>query len=587
MSFNNDQNNESFANLPNSKKMGFFSAMLVVVGSSIGAGIFFKAGSVLNNSQDSIIFAMFCWICAGFAVVSMALALIEIGSARNDNLSIIGWSQTFNSRSTFKACKNFMCYVYVPLTYFFMPLYTIVSIQDGVSALIPNYNGFGTSADWSIVMTISIVISLYFIIVNSYSSKVGNVQNWIITSVKFFPLLFAAILGFVVLGINGGNIANPEYTPGFKPVDSNNIENFFSFSNLSPGFGMFIAIGAIFFAYDGFYVTAGIQSEIKEPKKTPWAILVGLSIVTIIYLVIAISMSVGSTDGNPFGFQEFLVKHNLNWLYATFQILIGVGILGIINGFALWTPRLFEDLIKENELPFSVNFVTKITTKKAKVGMLYNIAITLPLMIIFCMVGGLGYVNTSGYSSTYGSGLPELYSFADLMANWTSVISFAFILFSIIGAYKNRKINQVKVQEFKFFKPMAICSIITLLPPIFFTFFGPIADFFMLFLIPNNHPDFLSNCLVPRVMSVVVLLLFLFLMYVPTLFEDYHLKKKYGSIEKGEIAKMEKMSLKTNIPLENLLLAKVLSTKKQNLNDEQKKILLVESLSDLNDYEIN
>jgi len=73
---------------------------------------------------------------------------------------------------------------------------------------------------------------------------------------------------------------------------------------MTPGFGLFIAVAAIFFAYDGFYVTAGIQSEMKEPKKTPLAILFGLIIVTVIYLLIAIAMSLGASGGSPFGFQD-------------------------------------------------------------------------------------------------------------------------------------------------------------------------------------------------------------------------------------------------------------------------------------------
>lgn len=43
-----------------SKKISFFSAILVVMGSSIGAGIFFKSKSVLDNSQNSLILAIFC-----------------------------------------------------------------------------------------------------------------------------------------------------------------------------------------------------------------------------------------------------------------------------------------------------------------------------------------------------------------------------------------------------------------------------------------------------------------------------------------------------------------------------------------------
>ena len=579
----------SFANAPTSKKIGFFSAMMIVIGSSVGAGIFFKASSVLENSQNSIIFAVFCWLLAAFAVIAMALALVEIASGRNDNLSMIGWCQTFNKRFTYKACKNFMVYVYLPLTYFFMPLYVVSSIQDGVSSLIDNYNGLGTKADWSIMMLIALGISVYFIVANGLSSKLGNIHNWIITSVKFLPLIFAAILGFVIFGING-KISGENYRVPFHPtVLPENSNKFLSFANLSPGFGMFMAMGAIFFAFDGFYVTAGIQTEMKEPKKTPWAILTGMIVVTVIYLIIAISMSLGSSKGGPSGFKDFLDKHKLIKLYATFQILIGIGVLGVINGFALWSVRFIEDLIKANEVPFSTKFVNKINNQKATVGIVYNLTLSIPVIILFCIIGGLGYVDNT-YGPSYGTGVGKLYSFADLMATWTSVIAFTFIMFAIVGGLKNRKINEIKVEKNKFFKPMGIAAVITMILPIFFTFFGPIADLFMVFWIDKNKviandpsfsKDFTTVVLIPRIMTVLVLIIFFGLMVVPTFIEDFILAKKYGSVEKGELEKIKLMAIAKNVDFKNELIEVLNNQKRNKLNVEEQKILGVTQLSDL------
>jgi amino acid transporter len=137
----------------------------------------------------------------------------------------------------------------------------------------------------------------YFTIVSGYSSRVGNIQNLGIIAVKFIPLVVAAVIGFVFIGV-GANSGTP-VTPGFKPPTSP--PN--SLASMTPAFGMFIAMAGIFFAYDGFYITSGLQTEMAEPKKTPIAILLGLSIVTIIYLTIAISMSLNGT-GSFYGFGE-------------------------------------------------------------------------------------------------------------------------------------------------------------------------------------------------------------------------------------------------------------------------------------------
>ncbi len=554
------QATEGLANAPLKKKIGFFSAMMIVVGSCVGAGIFFKAGGVLTNSGNSVVLAMFAWILAAFAVIAMGLALIEIASARNDNLSIIGWSQTFNGKLIYKSCKNFMVYIYLPLTYFFMPLYVVMSIQDGVSALTNASVGQG---GWAIMMVIAVVMSVYFIVVCGISSRVGNIQNWIITCVKFIPLVLAIGLGFAAFAQNGGKLPSGADW-GFVPVTpapdgsaAGTASTIYSFATMTPGFGLFIAVAAIFFAYDGFYVTAGIQSEMKEPKKTPLAILFGLIVVTVIYLLIAIAMSLGASGGNPFGFQEWLASKNLNWLYATFQILIGVGVLGIINGFALWSTRFMEDLVLADEVPFSAKFAGKINPKTPWVGIMYNLVISLPIVVIFCIIGGLGYVNAGGYPAEYGEGVAQLYSFADLMGTWTALLAFAFITFAIAGAVKNRSTGLVKVQKTSYFMPMAICTIIINAIAIFFTFFEPIANLFFLFRIPTDgwSTKYVQDIFVPRLMIVVVLFLFLALMIAPIYIEEALDKKKYGSLDNARIERAKVMANIKGHSLEQEILA--------------------------------
>jgi amino acid transporter len=48
----------SVSDLPKKKQLGFMSCILVVVGACIGAGIFFKNGSILKNTQGSIVLSV-------------------------------------------------------------------------------------------------------------------------------------------------------------------------------------------------------------------------------------------------------------------------------------------------------------------------------------------------------------------------------------------------------------------------------------------------------------------------------------------------------------------------------------------------
>lgn len=551
------EENQSLATASKQKKISFFAAILVVMGSSIGAGIFFKSSSVLSNSQSSLVLAIFCWAIAAFSVVAMALALVEVASVRNDNLSMIGWTKVFNGRTTFKACKNFMFYVYLPLTYFFMPLYVIMSLQDGLGALLNVRDGkdlvaasFGTSVDWLIWTLISLSISGYFIFISGISTKAGNIQNQIVTYIKFIPLAFVAIVGFILVGMYGGDVQVGTSKPTFGPdATPDSIEHGAGIISFAPGLGMFMAISAIFFAYDGFYVAAGIQSDMEEPKKTPMALLFGLLITTIIYLIIAISMSI---NGGSF----FVMGGTMDekWgdtgriLFGIVNIMIAIGVLGIINGFAMWAPRFAEDLIKEGELPFSYKYKDKLNENKPIVGIIYSVVFSLPVVIVFTLIGALAYIDQTGYGDAYGAGMNKLYSFADLMGTWTALFTFGFITMSIYGCLKNRKTKLVQTDQKSYFKPMAIIAIILVSIALAITVLQPILDLMLLPQVDKSKVEeagrIYSDIVVSRIMLVITLLLFVALSYGPTIIEDKLHIKKYGSIEKYEKWQKQNFSIK-------------------------------------------
>lgn len=527
------KNDGSISNMSKTKKLSFFSSILIVIGSSIGAGIFFKSKGVLDNSQSSLVLAIFCWLIAAISIIAMGLSLIEIASVKNDNLSLVGWAKVFNSRITYKSCKNFMFYIYLPLNYFFMPLYVIMSLQDGVGALInPNMNPFkfNTNFDWLIWTLISLCITLYFIFVSGFSTKAGNIQNKIVTYIKFFPLAFVAIMGFVIVGLN----KNDSIQVGIQIPPISDLNSGSSIAIVVPGIGMFLAISGIFFAYDGFYVAAGIQTEMKEPKKTPLAILLGLVIVTSIYLTLAISMSINGGSFNDMGQKMKNIMGDAGRiLFGLVNIAIGIGILGIINGFSMWTPRFIEELIRKGELPFSYKYKDHLDINKPKIGIFYFLAIAIPIIIIFSLIGSLAYINN--YKDTdYGFKMGELYSFADLMGTWTSVFVFGYIGMAIYGSLKNKKSKKNEVvNPKKYFKLIAFTSIVITSISLVATILIPIIDLILISVLDPSNSSFASN-VVGRIMLVFTLIIFFSLSYGIIFIENYINIRKFGSIEDYE-----------------------------------------------------
>ena len=530
------------------KKISFVSAIFLVIGSSIGAGIFLKNGEVLGNVGGSAWLALISWIVSIFGVICMGVSLAEIASADSEsNLGIISWVKNFCHGYLFKVSKYFMAFIYLPLNFFLMPYYVVIQFQDA----------FGWQTQWWISALIAFGITAWFFIASGLSSKLANGQNWVITCVKFIPLAFCIVCG-ITLAICGKVDTSKWHEWGTWTQ----IDNHARLAKMFPLMGIIGSIPAIIFSYDGFYSAAGIQSEMEEPKKTPAALVVGLIIVSAINLLISVSLLLGATDGRVNALAWFN-DHGYHWVIGVVQILIGFGVLGIINGFAVYNPLYYQDLIKMGELPFSDKLQHKLVTQKRNwVGLIYAGIITLVFFIAFTLIGALAYSDVIGYGSTTmtmmsgtatahtgydiisSSGRTNtLYSFVDLMANWTSIIAFLCVVFATVGAMKNRKTNKVKVRKVRGFWFCSIASTIVISVAIIFIV---VAAFYDLGIIATKwHADIgvkeytqeqWNTDMLGAIMTVVVLFAFIAMCVIPSSIESRKEKKFNKPIGKIRLA---------------------------------------------------
>ncbi|ENY69290.1 Hypothetical protein, putative amino acid permease [Metamycoplasma auris 15026] len=433
------------------KKIGFFAAILVVIGSTIGVGIFLRAKSVLENSAGNILWAILVWLIAGFAVITLALALVEVASGRNDNLGMIGWSKAFNTLAIYKANKFFMTYLYLPLTYFFMPYYVIVQFQDGLDGfgVTPNFGAAAPAAPW-IYFGIGLAMTVWMLFSAGLSGRAGNIQNIIITSFKFIPLVAIVIIGFIFFGLRV-QTHDKEFWKAVKATDLFNSKST-SFLGLTPFLGIFGSFAGIFFAFDGFYVSAGIQSEMKNPEKTPAVLVVGLFSITAIYIIIALAMSLGAKTGGFYDYGGLLKQKGHGWAFGVINICIAIGVLGVLNGFSMWCTRFVEDLVKEGEIYLPVKAYRYMKNSKMPiVGALFSLILSVPLALVLTIIGAYAYTQTTwkDVDGTYGKHMSALLSFSDLMADWMALFSFAFIVMAVVGVIENRKKNFIEVEKNK------------------------------------------------------------------------------------------------------------------------------------------
>lgn len=531
--------NKSSKTKVTSKKISFFSSILLVIGSTIGSGIFLKNGEILSNVSNSIILSIVSWILSIIAVICMGLSLIEMTSGvSNDNGGITSWLRTYNHPILFKASKNFMAYIYFPVSAVVMPYYAIMMVQDA----------FGLQMEWWQALIASLFIALWFVIISGLSTKAGNIQNKIITYTKFLPLFFSMIVGFIIMICHQTNIGDdgwPKWLIEYN-VSSNNHNLFISFF---PGLGIIGSIPAITFSFDGFYTCTNLKSEMQQPEKIGQSMLYGLVIVSIIDIILSLSLLIGSQNGKINGLVWFN-QNNYHWVISIIELLVGFSILGIVNGICMGQTKFYEHCIKINELYCPQKYKAMINNRSI-VGVGYFLIIYFPVFLFVSLIGSFIYFDVNKYgtidmfnilnkmtgtgyqiinnSSNIGN-LNKLYSFCDLISNWSSIIAFGFILMAIFGCIVNRKTQRVIVKKCKYFLPAAIIASVILVIGLSFILISAIVNIPIVLSwkkdIGNSGYEYhewfeqlIANCL-----TLFVLLFLIGISFLPAIFSFYRKK---------------------------------------------------------------
>lgn len=150
---------------------------------------------------------------------------------------------------------------------------------------------------------------IFLIVTNILGVKAAGKVNDLLTVTKLVPLAFFAIIGILFMVSNTGYAAT-NFSP-FLPYGVG-------------GFGL--ALVLIFWAYAGFEISTIPAGEIENPGKTiPRAIVLGISVVTVFYLV---------TNLVLFGVRRFdlLSRDNAPLATATSAILVSIPALAVVGG---------------------------------------------------------------------------------------------------------------------------------------------------------------------------------------------------------------------------------------------------------------
>ncbi len=290
-------------------------ATALVVGCVIGAGIFRTAASIAKHLHEPWL-VMAVWAAGGFISFCGALCYAELGAAYpktgGDYVYIrkaygpaagflFGWTKLFTERVGTIAVLGF------------------VFAEYAASAL-----GL-SSIQTKELATLAILLLTWANIAGIHVGK--GVQN-LLTAVKLFALLMIIGIGF---SMAPAGAAAP--LPVVSSLDLSTLQ----------AFG--VALVFVLWTYGGWTESAYVAEEIHDPHRNlPWSILLGLSVVTLLYLTVNwVYMRViplSDMPGTPLVAAE-VMRRSLGPAGATVtSLMIASSAFGALNGYILTSGRI-------------------------------------------------------------------------------------------------------------------------------------------------------------------------------------------------------------------------------------------------------
>ena len=264
------------------KKIGFWSAASIIIGSIIGSGVFMKPASMAGQ-LGSPIWLTIVWVIAGIFSLFGALVYAELGAMMPETGGIYvyfrkmfgdfvaylyGWSAFSVMNTTGVAAIAFVCAQYADY-FLHLPRFDEATEQAVILHLpfigdLHPLENFGVKS-----LAVTLIAGLTWL--NYRSVKAGSSFQLISTIVKI-GVIAALIIGIFFFG-------------------HGSFQNFFHAENPKEGGALFsgiiAALTGAFFAYDGWINITFIAGEIKQPQRNiPKSLFTGVIVCIIVYVLV-------------------------------------------------------------------------------------------------------------------------------------------------------------------------------------------------------------------------------------------------------------------------------------------------------------
>ncbi len=254
------------------RAIGLGSAILLVLGSVIGSGIFLTTGT-MAQALPSATLILTAWICGGVVSLCGGLTYAEMGAMYPSSGGVYrylreafgslpaflyGWAglMVFWSGGIAAVATGFAEYVS-----YFVPALSTAHVMWSVQTPIGSWQ---VSAAQIVAVACIVVLGA----VNYAGVRAGNFVNIVLTVAKVTGLAALPLLAILFAR------TSPEWTPVVPPVPH-------------PAAAFGVAMIAVLWANDAWYCITWLAGEMKQPQRDlPRALLGGIALLTLIYVTV-------------------------------------------------------------------------------------------------------------------------------------------------------------------------------------------------------------------------------------------------------------------------------------------------------------
>ncbi len=338
------------------KKYGLLTAIAMVIGIVIGSGVFFKAEKVLTATGGNLLLGIIAWIIGGIIMIACAYTFAVMATKYEYVNGVVDYAEAAIGKTYGYYVGWFMAVIYYP---------TLTSVLAWVSA---RYTCvlFGFSITGGECMTIACLYLIGAFAMNSLSPVLAGKFQVSTTIIKLIPLLLMAVVGTIVGITSGMTVAN--FTIVVEKVDT--------FS------GLFTAVVATAFAYEGWIIATSINAELKDAKKNlPRALIGGTFAIMLVYILYYIglagavsneTMMAGGEAGAKLAFETVFSSIGGSLIF----VFVIISCLGTLNGLMLGCTRgLYSIAVRgrgpKQDVFKQVDNITNMPTNSSVIGLLF------------------------------------------------------------------------------------------------------------------------------------------------------------------------------------------------------------------------